>query len=245
MSIQKISAKALAIASVLGLGMTVPAWANDPVVVEMEADAIETEVDETVSQAEEDVVPTASIAEIVSGVDEFSTLAAALEAAELTEALMGEGPFTVFAPPNAAFEALPEGVVDALLMPENQDLLTDVLTYHVVPGEFMSGDLETGPVETLEGSELPVVIDDDTATVGEIPIVAVDIPASNGVVHVIDGVLVPDEVATELESRLAAMEEEEMVEEEEEEVIVEEEEVVVEEEEPVMEETTEPVPGLW
>ena len=240
MSIRVLTAKTLAIAGILGLGMTAPGLADNH-------GAVETEVEEAVVQeaetvAQEELVPQANIAEIVSGVDEFSTLEAALEAAELTEALAGEGPFTVFAPPNEAFEALPEGVVDALLMPENQDLLTDVLTYHVVPGAVVSSDLTTGDVETLEGSTVPVVVDGDMVMVGDANVVAADIPATNGVIHIIDSVLVPDEVAVELGNRLAEAEEAMM----EEEVIVEEEEVVVEEEE--MEETpapAEPVRGLW
>lgn len=238
MSIQAFSAKTLAIAGILGFGLATPALADGHTAVEME-------VEETLTQAEEDIVPMANIAEIVSGVDEFSTLEAALEAAELTEALMGDGPFTVFAPPNEAFEALPDGVLEALLMPENLDLLTDILTYHVIPDSVMSDDLAPGPVETLEGSDLAVAIDDDTATVDDIAIVAVDVPATNGVIHIIEGVLVPEEVATALGERLAAAEEEEEEEEEivDEEVIVEEEEVIVEEE--VMEEVSEPIPGLW
>ncbi|WP_239112548.1 fasciclin domain-containing protein [Halomicronema sp. CCY15110] len=230
MSIQIFSAKTLALAGVLGLGFVTPALADDHTMMEMEMEA---------EEVVEELVPSANIAEIVSGVPEFSTLKAALEAAELTEALMGEGPFTVFAPPNEAFDALPEGILDVLLMPENQDILTDILTYHVVPGAVMSSDLMTGPVETLEGTELPVVVSDDMVTVGDIPVVATDIPATNGVIHVIDGVLAPADTVAELEAILA-----EMAEEEEEEVIVEEE-VIIEEEVIVEEETAAPVPGLW
>lgn len=220
MSIRLLSTEALAIASILGLGMAAPALADDHMAPEMEMGP------DTVAQ--EELVPTASIPEIVAGVDNFSTLEAALDAAGLIEPLAGDGPFTVFAPPNTAFEALPEGVVEALLLPENQDLLTDVLTYHVVPGEFFASDLATGAVETLEGSDLPVVIDEGMATVGGANVVATDVPATNGVVHVIDSVLVPDAVAMELETRLAA-EEEMMVEEEMEEPMA----------------PAEPVRGLW
>ena len=220
MSIQAFSATTLAIAGVLGFGLATPALADGHTAVEME-------VEETLSQTEEELVPVANIAEIVSGVEEFSTLEAALEAAELTEALMGDGPFTVFAPPNEAFDALPDGVLEALLMPENLDLLTDILTYHVVPDSVMSGDLAPGLVETLEGSDLTVAIDEDMATVDDAEIVAVDIPATNGVIHIIDGVLVPEEVAAALGERLA--------EEDEEDVIVEEEEDA----------PAEPIPGLW
>ncbi|RZM82627.1 fasciclin domain-containing protein [Leptolyngbya iicbica] len=230
MNIQSFSAKTLALAGVLGLGFVAPALADNHTMMEMEAE-----------EAVEEMLPTASIVDIVSSVDEFSTLGAALEAAELTEALMGDGPFTVFAPPNEAFDALPDGILDVLLMPENQDILTDILTYHVVPGAVMSSDLETGLVETLEGTELPVVIEDDMVTVGDIPVVAVDIPATNGVIHVIDGVLAPAATVAELEAILAEMAEEEVVEEE----VIIEEEVVVEEEVIVEEETVEPVPGLW
>jgi len=223
MSIQAFSAKTLALASVLGLGFVTPALADDHNMMEMEAEEVV-----------EELVPTANIAEIVSSVDEFSTLEAALEAAELTEALMGDGPFTVFAPPNEAFDALPDGILDVLLLPENQDILTDILTYHVVPGAVNSGDLVTGPVETLEGTDLPVVVGDDMVTVGDIPVVATDIPATNGVVHVIDGVLAPADTVAELEALLAEMAAEET-----------EEEVIVEEEMIIEEETAEPVPGLW
>ena len=233
MSIQTFSAKTLVLAGVLGLGFVAPAFADGHTAVEME-------VEETISEVEEELMPEATIAEIVSGVPEFSTLKAALEAAELVDALMGEGPFTVFAPPNEAFDALPDGVLDVLLMPENQDLLTEILTYHVVPGSVMSGDLETGLVETLEGTDLPVVVDEDMVTVGDIPVVAVDVPATNGVVHIIDGVLAPAETVAELEAVLAEMAEEEEEVVVEEEVIIEEE-VIVEEEEVI----AEPVPGLW
>lgn len=243
MSMRLFSATSVAIAGLMGLSLATPAWADNHLAPEME-------MEETDTIAQEELVPTASIPEIVAGVDDFSTLEAALTAVDLIEPLMGEGPFTVFAPPNEAFEALPDGVVEALLLPENQDLLTDILTYHVVPGEVLSSDLATGDLETLEGSDLPVVIDDDMVTVGGANVVAIDVPATNGVIHVIDSVLVPEEVAAELATRLAEAEEEMMVEEEEmmveEEVMVEEEEVMVEEE--VMEETTapaEPVRGLW
>ncbi|MGF1457498.1 MAG: fasciclin domain-containing protein [Leptolyngbyaceae cyanobacterium] len=172
----------------------------------------------------------------MSGVEEFSTLEAALTAAELVEPLMGEGPFTVIAPSDDAFAALPDGVLDALLLPENADLLTDILTYHVIPGAVMSDDLETGTVETLGGEELPVLVADDAAFVDGISIVAFDIPATNGLIHVLqDGVLVPDDVAAALETRLAEAEEP-----------MEEEEAMVEETMPMPETTpAEPVRGLW
>ncbi|MGB3614709.1 MAG: fasciclin domain-containing protein [Elainellaceae cyanobacterium] len=203
-----------------------------------------TEVSPALKQETEEVAPQADIATLVSEVEGFSTLKAALEAAELTEALMGEGPFTVIAPTDDAFAALPDGVLDALLLPENKDLLTDILTYHVIPGEVMYADLAPGSVETLGGEMLTVTIEDDLAFVDGIQIVGSDVPATNGVVHVVqDGVLVPAAVAAELESRLAAAEEEPMAEE------PMAEEPMVEEpmaEEPMVEEPmAEPVRGLW
>lgn len=200
------------------------------------APAVMAQVEAVTPAAKQETVPSPDIATIVSGVEGFSTLEAALAAADLTEALMGEGPFTVIAPTNDAFAALPDGVLDALLLPENKDLLTEILTYHVISGEVMYADLEPGMVATLGGEELTVTTeDDDLAFVNGIQIVGSDIPASNGLVHVIqDGVLVPADVATELESRLAAAEEEPMVEE----TMVEE--TMTEETAPAA-----PVRGLW
>jgi len=123
----------------------------------------------------------------------FTTLAAALEAAGLVETLKGEGPFTVFAPTDEAFAALPEGTVESLLEPENRDQLTAILTYHVVPGSVMSGDLSDGmEAETVNGA--PVTIStDDGVMVNDATVTAADIEASNGVIHVIDSVLLPPE----------------------------------------------------
>lgn len=204
------------------------------------APAVMAQVETATPAAKQETVPSADIATIVSGVEGFSTLEAALAAADLTEALMGEGPFTVIAPTNDAFAALPDGVLDALLLPENKDLLTEILTYHVIPGEVMYADLEPGTVETLGGEELTVTTEDDLVFVDGVQIVGSDVPATNGVVHIVqDGVLVPADVATELGSRLAAMEEEPMVEES-----MAEESMV---EEPMVEETAPaaPVRGLW
>jgi len=123
----------------------------------------------------------------------FTTLAAALEAAGLVETLKGEGPFTVFAPTDEAFAALPEGTVETLLEPENRDQLTAILTYHVVPGKVMSGDLSDGmEAETVNGA--PVTISTDAGVmVNDATVTAADIEASNGVIHVIDSVLLPPE----------------------------------------------------
>lgn len=138
------------------------------------------------AESGKDIVDTATEA------GDFSTLLAAAEAAGLVETLKGDGPFTVFAPTDDAFAALPEGTVDTLLMPENRDQLTSILTYHVVPGKVMSGDLSDGmTAETVQGSE--VTIDTEGGvTVNDANVVTADIEASNGVIHVIDGVIMPE-----------------------------------------------------
>jgi len=123
----------------------------------------------------------------------FTTLAAALEAAGLVETLKGEGPFTVFAPTDEAFAALREGTVETLLEPENRDQLTAILTYHVVPGKVMSGDLSDGmEAETVNGA--PVTISTEGGVmVNDATVTTADIEASNGVIHVIDSVMLPPE----------------------------------------------------
>ncbi|MGR3436431.1 MAG: fasciclin domain-containing protein [Shimia sp.] len=124
----------------------------------------------------------------------FSTLLAAAEAAGLVETLQGEGPFTVFAPTDDAFAALPEGTVDTLLMDENQDQLVQILTLHVVPGTVMSGDLSDGMMAgSVEGSDLTITSTDSGFAVNGSNIVQADIEASNGVIHVIDAVILPSE----------------------------------------------------
>ena len=122
----------------------------------------------------------------------FETLVAAVEAAGLVETLKGEGPFTVFAPTDEAFAALPEGTVEDLLLPENKDQLTAILTYHVVPGKVMSGDLSDGmTAATVEGSEVTIMTEGGVM-VNDATVVQPDIEASNGVIHVIDKVIMPD-----------------------------------------------------
>jgi len=120
----------------------------------------------------------------------FTTLVSALEAADLVETLSGEGPFTVFAPTDAAFDALPEGILDDLLA--NPEGLSEVLTYHVVPGELTASDVVgADELETVNGATLPVMVDDDIVMVGDATVIQTDIETSNGVIHVIDAVLTP------------------------------------------------------
>lgn len=134
-----------------------------------------------------DVVATAIAA------DNFETLVAAVKAAGLVETLQGEGPFTVFAPTDQAFADLPEGTLDDLLKPENKAKLQSILTYHVVPGKVMSSDLagKTLEAETVEGSQVSIDATDGV-TVDGASVVQADIEASNGVIHVIDKVILPN-----------------------------------------------------
>ena len=121
----------------------------------------------------------------------FETLVAAVSAAELVDTLKSEGPFTVFAPTDAAFSALPEGTVEMLLMPENKDQLIAVLTYHVVPGKVMSTDLSDDmTATTVQGSDIMIDLDDGVK-INAATVTAADIETSNGVIHVIDAVILP------------------------------------------------------
>jgi hypothetical protein len=134
-----------------------------------------------------------NIVAVAQGNPEFSTLVAAVTAAGLGEALSGAGPFTVFAPTNAAFEALPAGLLEKLLLPENKEVLTKILTYHVVAAKVMAADVAAGDVATLEGSTFAITTEGGVK-VNTANVTATDVPASNGVIHVIDAVLVPASV---------------------------------------------------
>lgn len=135
-----------------------------------------------------------TIVDVAAANPDFSTLVAAVTEAGLAETLSGEGPFTVFAPTDAAFEALPEGLVDALLLPENKEVLTQILTYHVVAGEVMSTDIQPGDVATVEGEDITITTEDGGVQVNGATVSTADVEASNGVIHVIDEVLVPPNV---------------------------------------------------
>jgi uncharacterized surface protein with fasciclin (FAS1) repeats len=134
-----------------------------------------------------------TIVEIAVGNPDFSTLVAALQAAELVEALSGKGPFTVFAPTNEAFAQLPDGTLEMLLLPENKDKLVAVLTYHVVSGKVMAADVVTLTEATsLEGDTIAINASDAGVMVDAAAVVATDIEASNGVIHVINAVILPN-----------------------------------------------------
>lgn len=134
---------------------------------------------------------TKDIVAIASGDAQFKTLTKAVTAAGLVTTLQGKGPFTVFAPTDAAFAALPKGTVENLLKPENKAQLTKILTYHVVPGSVLSTSLKSGDVKSVEGTSLKVAVSPQQVTVGGAKVVKADIKASNGVIHVIDKVLMP------------------------------------------------------
>lgn len=141
-------------------------------------------------EAEGDSVESETIVDIATSSDSFNTLVSVLEEAELVEVLQGEGPFTVFAPTDEAFDALPEGTLDALMAPENRDVLVSLLSYHVVAADLPSDQLETGFVESVEGTPLQVEVGAEV-TVNGVTIDEEDIPASNGVIHTIDQVILP------------------------------------------------------
>jgi uncharacterized surface protein with fasciclin (FAS1) repeats len=134
-----------------------------------------------------------TIVEVAQGNDDFSTLVQAVVAAGLAETLSGEGPFTVFAPTNAAFEALPAGLLEKLLLPENKETLVKILTYHVVGAKVMAADVMAGDVATVEGSSFTISTEGGVK-VDAANVTTTDLPASNGVIHVIDAVLVPPTV---------------------------------------------------
>jgi len=136
---------------------------------------------------QKDIVDTA----IAAG--QFNTLAAALGAADLVTTLKGDGPFTVFAPTDAAFAKLPAGTVESLLKPENLDQLVAILTYHVVPGKVMAKDVvKLSQASTVNGSDLSIKVMDEKVRINDATVIAADVVASNGVIHVVDTVILPN-----------------------------------------------------
>lgn len=133
------------------------------------------------------------IVDVAVSAGQFNTLAAALGAADLIGTLKGEGPFTVFAPTDAAFEKLPAGTVEMLLKPENKDQLIAVLTYHVVPGKVMAADVvKLSGATTVNGADVAIAVVDGNVRIDDATVVKTDIGASNGVIHVIDSVILPN-----------------------------------------------------
>ena len=134
------------------------------------------------------------IVAVASANKDFSTLVAAVKAADLVTTLQGAGPFTVFAPTNEAFAKLPAGLVDKLLKPENKATLAKIPTYHVVSGKVMAADVKPGDVKSVEGSPIAITVSGSTVKVGAATVTATDVAATNGVIHVIDTVFIPADV---------------------------------------------------
>ena len=171
----------LSMLGLTGCGREQPTEVSPPVRVSEPAEAPEP------AEALKDVVDTA----ITAG--SFQTLVKAVQAAGLVETLKGEGPFTVFAPTDAAFEKLPAGKLDDLLKPENKEQLKAILTYHVVPGKVMAAEVVAlESATTVNGKDLAIKVDDGTVMVDNARVVQTDIECSNGVIHVIDSVLTPE-----------------------------------------------------
>ena len=139
------------------------------------------------SKKKSDIVDTA----VAAG--DFNTLVAAAQAGGLVDTLKSDGPYTVFAPTDEAFAKLPDGTVDSLLKPENKDQLVAILTYHVVPGKVMAADVVTlHSATTVNGADVDIRVEDKTVFINDSRVVATDISASNGVIHVVDTVLIPN-----------------------------------------------------
>lgn len=135
---------------------------------------------------------TADIVDVAVAAGQFNTLAAALTAADLVDTLKGEGPFTVFAPTDEAFAKLPAGTVESLLKPENKDQLIAVLTYHVVPGKVKAKDVvKLSSATTVNGADVAITVVDGSVRVDNATVLKTDIKASNGIIHVIDAVILP------------------------------------------------------
>ena len=188
----------LPLAAVLAIALTTAACGNDDTETGAAAAPASTSATATPSPSPSESMAGSDIVDTAVAAGDFTTLAAALEAAGLVETLKGEGPFTVFAPTDAAFAKLPAGTVDTLLKDPKGDL-TQILTYHVVPGKVLAADvvkLDGQKVTTVQGGDLTVGVDGDKVSLTDaagntVNVTATDIEASNGVIHVIDGVLMP------------------------------------------------------
>ena len=135
---------------------------------------------------------TSTIIDIASSNGSFNTLVAAIKAAGLVDVLSGDGPFTVFAPTDAAFEALPPGTVESLLKPENKELLVKILKYHVVAGDVPSTAIKPGQVATVEGRPVDITVSGNTIKVNKATVIQADVKATNGIIHAVDQVILPN-----------------------------------------------------
>ncbi len=165
---------------------------TEPRTEDTSTDVTEPRTDDTASTAGTGAEGGETIVDVAAGIGRFATLLSAIDAAGLTEELAGAGPYTLFAPTDDAFADLPEGSLEEILADPAQ--LEPFLLYHVVPGEYLAADLVTETsLATAQGSDLPVTVEGETVTVGDATIVESDIAAGNGVIHVIDQVLIPPE----------------------------------------------------
>jgi uncharacterized surface protein with fasciclin (FAS1) repeats len=171
----KVLRRSVLVAAALAAALTLSACSSDS---------------DTASDSMTEETTVGTIVDVAAGAGNFNTLVAAVTAADLVETLSGTGPFTVFAPTDDAFAALPAGVLDALLLPENKAVLAQILTYHVVSGKVMAADVTDSDVATVEGQTIKL------STMGGVKVngatvVAADVAASNGVIHAIDAVILP------------------------------------------------------
>jgi len=170
---------------------------SDTTTAAEEAETVVTEAMAEEETATSEVAAAAGdIVETAINAGSFGTLVAAVEAADLVETLQSPGPFTVLAPTDDAFAALPDGLVDCLLLPENQEALASILTYHVISGAVMSGDLTAGDVPTVQGENVTVDLTDGVMF-NNATVIQADVEASNGVIHAIDAVIVPPSIDVE------------------------------------------------
>ena len=187
----RLTSLRMALVTVLGVPAMTAALADEcPVAAAAKARAAAQVHVQTVAHkaAANDIVDTAV------GAGDFATLVAAVKAAGLVETLKGPGPFTVFAPTDAAFAKLPPGTVESLLKPENKDKLVAVLTYHVVPGKVMAADVvKLTEAPTVQGAKAKVKVENGGVMIDNAKVVKTDIETSNGVIHVIDAVILPPE----------------------------------------------------
>ncbi|MGF1497141.1 MAG: fasciclin domain-containing protein [Elainellaceae cyanobacterium] len=144
-----------------------------------------------------------SIVDVASGSESFNTLVQAVQAAGLADTLAGEGPYTVFAPTDEAFEQLPDGVLEALLEPENREILQQILRYHVASGELVASDISTGTIPVLTGGGVAVRVAEDRIIVNNGSVVQPNIEAGNGVIHGVNRVLLPPPVQQQLDTLMS------------------------------------------
>jgi uncharacterized surface protein with fasciclin (FAS1) repeats len=171
----KVLRRSVLVAAALAAALTLSACSSDS---------------DTASDSMTEETTVGTIVDVAVAAGNFSTLVAAVTAADLVETLSGEGPFTVFAPTDDAFAALPAGVLDALLLPENKAVLAQILTYHVVSGMVMAADVTDSDVATVEGQTVKLSTMGGV-TVNGANVIAADVMASNGVIHAIDAVILP------------------------------------------------------